>query len=123
MGSSIFKTGSKLVLSITSAAGVAWWLLPLSFTRYPDINCGNTLVQQIDGYYRQHHVLPNNDDWPKLKQLGFTDEELEKASPEYRKVSNTAYELTFIEGFDGPYLMWNSQERKWKTEFPVTPTR
>jgi len=122
-GTSLFKTGSKLGLSLALAAAVFWWLLPFSFTRYGDISRGNLLIKQLDTYYQHQHTLPDTGDWPKLKQVGFTDAEMKKAYPEYRKVNNTFYELTFVEGFDGPYLMWNSQERRWKKGFPIIPTR
>ena len=123
MNSSIFKAGSKIGLSIASVAGVTWWFLPLSFTRQEDINRGNILNQQLNSYYQQYHSLANTGNWPQLKQVGFTGEELEKAYPEYHKLSNTVYELTFVQGLDGPYLMWNSQERRWKKGFPVIPAR
>jgi hypothetical protein len=122
MSFSIFKTGSMLLLGSALTAGIFWWALPLSVTRYQDIARGNTLSQQLDSYYRQQQALPNTGNWPKLKQIGFSTEELKKAYPEYRKISNTTYELTFVKGFDGPYLMWNSQERKWKMGLPAFPS-
>jgi hypothetical protein len=123
MSSSIFKTGSKLGLSMALIAGLAWWALPTSITRYTDVTRGNALSHKIDNYYQQHQNLPNTGDWQKLNRMGFSTEELNKAYPEYRKVSDTAYELTFVEGFDGPYLMWSSKERQWKMGMPTFPTR
>jgi len=111
---SIFKKGSLLGLSVALAAGLLWWSLPLAITRSTDIARGEELSHRLEDYYTQHKTMPTTDDWPVLRQLGFTERELESAYPQYRKINDVTYELIFVEGFDGPYLMWNSSEREWK---------
>ena len=123
MANSFFKTGSKWVLSVALATAVAWWLLPLSVTHYAEVSRGNALRQRLDSYYRQNHTLPDDDAWKQLKQIGFTSQELAKAYPEYHKIDDDAYELLFVKGFDGPYLTWNSWERRWKTGYETLPVR
>ena len=81
------------------------------------------MIRKVDSYYRQYQTLPETGDWLELKKVGFSSDELEKAYPEYHRINTTAYELTFVKGFDGPYLTWNSQERKWKIGGPVVPVR
>jgi len=44
-------------------------------------------------------------------------------SPSYETDGNDEYEIIFLEGFDGPYLMWNSNENKWKIDFPTIYTK
>ncbi len=123
MANRISKTGSKWVLSVALAAGVAWWLLPISTTNYAEVSRGNVLRQRLGSYFSQHHALHDDDAWQQLIQVGFTSQELEKAYPEYHKLDDDAYELLFVEGVDGPYLTWNSWERKWKKGFATLPAR
>ena len=118
---STFKTGSKWMLGVAITAAVAWWLLPLSVIYYAEVSRGNILRQQLDDYFKQHHVLPDDDAWLQLQQIGFTSQEIEKAYPEYHKLDDDAYELLFVQGLDGPYLTWNSWERKWKKGFATLP--
>ncbi len=41
-------------------------------------------------------------------------------NPSYETNGNDEFEIIFLEGFDGTYLMWNSKEKKWKISFPTT---
>jgi hypothetical protein len=123
LANSIFKTGSKWVLGVALAIAVAWWLLPLSVTHYAEVSHGNILRQRLDSYFNQNHTLPEDDAWQQLKQIGFTSQELENAYPEYHKIDDDAYELLFVKGFDGPYLTWNSWERRWKKGYATLPVR
>ena len=122
-GNSFFKTGSLLALSIALAAGLLWWSLPLSVKRAADVSRGQALSQRLARYQQQHAALPATDDWVALKQVGFTAEEMERASPQYTKLNSTAYQLVFVSGFDGPYLMWDSRQGQWLESFPEIPSR
>lgn len=118
-----FKRGSKFLLAVALLVGLVYWLLPASISHQQEVSRGTVLTQQLDAFYRQHHTLPATNDWPLLKQLGFTEAELNAANPEYHHLAGDAYELTFVKGFDGPYLTWNSRERSWKSGFPTLPVR
>ncbi|MGV4413727.1 hypothetical protein [Chryseobacterium sp. T1] len=96
---------------------IIYWNLPISITRKSDIQFGNKLIENIDNYQKSHKQLSNNDDWKVLKSLGFKMEYL-GTKPSYQTDNNGTYELIYLEGFDGPYLMWNSEERKWKIDNP-----
>jgi hypothetical protein len=117
--SRILKLGS-FGLSVVLIAGLLWLRLPVLTTRYADIRRGGELSYRLEEYQRQHKSLPSDSDWYTLKQIGFTDTEIERAYPEYVKLDSSTYQLIFVKGFDGPYLMWNSSERKWKNSF-LTP--
>ncbi|MEG1026989.1 MAG: hypothetical protein RSF34_21130 [Flavobacterium sp.] len=91
--------------------------LPLEISRKEDIAFGNILIKNIEKYKLDHAKLPTEDDWSTLKKLGFQTQELEK-NPIYTADSKGNYEITFVEGFDPPYLIWNSIDRKWKIGFP-----
>ena len=118
-----FKKGSLLGLSIALAAGLLWWSLPLSIKRAAEVARGRALSQRITQYQQQHAALPASDDWVALKQIGFTEDEVERASPQYAKLDEAAYELVFVSGFDGPYLVWNSRQGQWKEDSPTIPSR
>jgi ABC-type transport system involved in cytochrome bd biosynthesis fused ATPase/permease subunit len=123
VGNSFFKMGSLLGLSIALAAGLVWWSLPLSAKRAAEVARGRALSQRIAQYQQQHAALPASDDWAALRQIGFTEEEMERANPQYTKLDEAAYELVFVAGFDGPYLMWNSRQGQWKEATPTFPSR
>lgn len=107
---------SLLVLSLISL--VIYWNLPFEITRKKDIELGNTLIENIQSYKSKHHKVPDENDSKTLRKLGFKIEVL-GTKPSYETNQNGEYELVFIEGFDGPHLMWNSKEKKWKIDFPT----
>jgi len=93
-----------------------WWNLPLSINRSSDIKLGEHIIQNIESYQKQNG-LPDNNDWETLKKIGFRDR-IDFLQPEYSKLNENEFELIYLEGFDGPYLMWNSTEKKWKEGYP-----
>lgn len=99
-----------IILSIT-----VYWNLPIEITRKSDIKFGNKVIQNIESYQETNHQLPSNNDWQTLEKLGLKKNESEKLS--YTSDENGNYELVYLDGFDGPYLMWNSQEKKWTIDF------
>lgn len=114
----IFIIGLFFLLTI--AGFLIWWHLPVTINRHSDIKFGNQLIKNIDTYETQHG-LPKTNDWAILKTLGFKDNG-DFFVPDYQKINDTTYELTYIEGFDGPYLLWNSNDRRWKKAMPTLST-
>lgn len=90
--------------------------LPLEITRKADITFGNTLIKSIEKYKLDHNKLPTEDDWKTLKKLGFQINEV-GTKPNYAIDYKGNYEIAFLEGFDRPYLMWNSIDKRWKIDF------
>lgn len=101
-----------IVISIT-----IYWNLPIEITRNSDIEFGNKIIQNIENYQKTNHQLPSDNDWQTLEKLGLKKDESEKLS--YTSDENGNYELVYLDSFDGPYLIWNSKERKWTIDFPT----
>lgn len=93
---------------------VSCWLiypkLPLSLTHYLQIKQGDQLVANLHNYQTQHSTLPDEFDWQTLANLGF--EMTDGTNPQYKKISNTHYQLICIKGFDCPYLMYDSDQQQ-----------
>lgn len=104
------------IIALTAISFAIYWNLPVEITRKSDIRSGNKLVQNIENYRKANHKLPENNDWQTLEKIGFLKDE--PTHPVYTSDEAGNYELVYFEGFDGPYLMWNSQERKWTIDFP-----
>ena len=94
-----------------------WWNLTLSINRRSYIKHGNQIIENIERYQNQIG-LPNNTDRETLQKFGFRDK-IDCLQPEYRKLNENEFELVYLEGFDGPYLMWTSKERTWKIGYPT----
>ena len=107
------------LIVLTIGAFIVWWNLPVTINRRSDIAFGNSLIKKIEQYKRQHG-LPETTDWKTLKELGFIDKG-DFFVPDYQKINDTIFELTYLEGFDGPYLLWNSKERHWNKAMPTIP--
>lgn len=96
-----------LIISIT-----IYWNLPIEITRKSDIEAGNKIIQNIEAYQKANGKLPESNDWETLKKLGFSLED-SVSYLSYATDHQGNFELAYLEGFDGPYLLWNSKERKW----------
>lgn len=114
MKKTIITIASILLLIIISFT--IYWNLPITITRKSDIDFGNKLIANIENYKKINHKLPENNDWKTLKKLGFKKDNL-GAKPDY-KTDNTSYELIYLDEFNGPYLIWNSQESTWSIDYP-----
>lgn len=92
--------------------------LPIEVTRQSEIQLGNKLIENIHSYKIENNKLPDNDDVQTLEHLGFEIAEA-GTKPSYICNQNGEYEIVFLKGFDGPYLMWNSKEQEWKVDAPT----
>lgn len=116
------KSGLLKYVLIAFAAivlcAVVYVNLPVEVTRRADIMHGNQLIDNVEQYRREHHRLPDTEDWKTLGQLSFRLEEL-GTRPDYAKIDDENFEIVYLEGFDGPYLMWNSKDKMWTLDFPT----
>lgn len=102
---------------------IIWFKLPFEYKYKAEINYGNSLVKNIEQYKIENKKLPEEGDWETIKELNFDFNELGTTSPEYVLINENEFELVFVEGFDPPYLFYNSKEEKWKYDFPSVPKR
>jgi len=87
----------------------------VAINHHSEIKLGDKVIDNVDNYWKSYKKLPQWNDWETLRKLGIKfDNDVSK--PEYKNLNDSVYELHFIEGFDGPYLMWNSTERIWKID-------
>lgn len=115
MRKSLIIMVSTLFLIIISF--IIYWNLPIEITRKSDIEFGNKIIKNIYEYQNFHGKLPKNDDWKTLKKLGLKIED-SIFYLDYTTNNKGSFELTYLEGFEGPYLLWSSKERKWTIDYP-----
>lgn len=108
-----------LIIGLLIFLYFVWFNLPVTINRYSDIKFGNKIIDQIETY-KKTNDLPESNDWMTLKNFGFKDH-IDFLEPEYQKLNDNNYQLIYIEGFDGPYLFWNSKDKKWKIDQPMFP--
>lgn len=89
--------------------------LPIHIKYYFQIKHGNTLIDNINNYQKAFGKLPENQDYQTLEKLQFNSNN-NYTQPEYQKISEMDYKLTYIKGFDCPYLMWSSQHQEWRID-------
>jgi DNA-dependent RNA polymerase auxiliary subunit epsilon len=92
---------------------IVWFLLPTSIKYHEEISSGNKFIDNIKQYQTKNGKLPNEDDWTTLSTLNPL-KPYETFYPEYRKLNDNNFELTYIEGFDGPYLQYDTKTNKWE---------
>lgn len=109
-----------IILSVLLVLVVIYFNLPFELTRKSDIEFGNKLVKEIIEYQKEYKELPETGSWEILKQLGFKVE-MVGTNPSYEKINEDEFELIYFEGFDGPYLFFNSKQKNWKIDFPSIP--
>ena len=102
--------------------GLIYFNLPFDITRKSDIEFGNNLVDRIEEFQKEKGQLPTPGDWTTLEKLGFKME-MVGTVPTYERINENEYELIYLEGFDGPYLLYNSRLKDWKVDFPKIPDR
>lgn len=109
-----------LAVALIVVAALSMLILPLEVTRKAEIDFGNELVDRIEQFRQRHNSLPETGDWKLLRALGFRMTDL-GTDPSYDRISDNQYELIYLRGFDGPYLLYNSATRQWVVDFPTIP--
>jgi len=98
-----------IIIATLIALYFIWWNLPVTINHHSEIKLGDKVIDNVDNYWKSNKKLPQWNDWEALRKLGIQfDNDVSK--PEYKNLNDLVYELYFIEGFDRPYLMWNSTE-------------
>ncbi|MBA5628284.1 hypothetical protein [Moheibacter lacus] len=102
---------------------IIWFNLPIELKYKSEIEYGNSLIDNIKKYKGENQKLPEEGDWKTLKNLHFNFNEIGSTIPEYILINDEEFELVFVEGFDPPYLFYNSKTNKWNYDFPSIPER
>jgi hypothetical protein len=97
-----------------------WLNLPTSIVHYSQIKEGNVYVANLFEYQKRNNKLPNTEDIAVLEKLS-PAKEFKDWFPNYKKTSDTSFMLTYFEGFDPPYLTYDSRSKKWEMKFPTFP--
>jgi hypothetical protein len=76
----------------------------------------NRIISAIEAYRESHGRLPDSSDQETMKHLGF---ELRVGwHPDYQVGEKGLYRLTILDGFDGPYWVYESFSQRWRKDFP-----
>ncbi|WP_294234296.1 hypothetical protein [uncultured Chryseobacterium sp.] len=96
---------------------IIYWKLPFEITRKSDIEFENKIIQNIEGYQKKYGRLPERSDYKTLEKLGLSFKD-PRIYLDYATDHKSNFELAYLEGFDGPYLLWKSTNRQLKMDFP-----
>ncbi|MBQ9601422.1 MAG: hypothetical protein IJR46_05345 [Neisseriaceae bacterium] len=104
----------SLMIGFIVMIGIIWVYLhmPLSIRRHKDIKHGNTLIERVQTYQKQHQKLPESNDLKTLEQLGFIKNK-QGWQPAYQKQNENSFQIIYQDGYVAPYLYWQSDEKNW----------
>lgn len=109
------KSGKAIPIVFIVLTGllVLWFNLPIQIQYYSEIKSGDQFVKNIIKYKEQTGQLPKENDWEILAKLN-PIKPFENFYPEYRIVDENNFHLTFVEGFDPPYLQYDTRTKIWE---------
>lgn len=102
-----------LILSILSGLSVV--LVSLFLLRTADRRNANKIIAAVDEYRATYGQLPDPDDQKIMKELGF--EMRMEWFPDYQMGENGNFRITILQGFDGPYWIYDSSMKSWREGF------
>ena len=74
------------------------------------------IIAAIEKYRETHGKLPDPHDHEEMKRLGF---ELRAGwHPDFQVDQKGLYRITILEGFDGPYWIYDSFSQMWRRDVP-----
>jgi len=88
-------------------------LLPNSVRYHEEIKYGNQYVERLLQYKQTQGNLPESTDYEILQELN-PEPSKELFYPQYDKIDELNFSLTYIIGFDGPYFTYNTLDKEWK---------
>jgi hypothetical protein len=111
-GVSALAIAAWIVLSLPGITEVLPWRL--RFWNWMTLRDGAAIVANVERFRQEHGRLPDASNGGELSALGF---EL-GAVAEYPlySVQGGGYEITYVEGFDGPYIVYSSSAKEWRCE-------
>lgn len=91
---------------------VTWKLLPFRVRYYKEISIGDDFANNIKKYYSKNNELPKKDSAELLMILN-PKTGYDVLWPQYLPYDSANFYLIYMEGFDGPYLRYDSKEGTW----------
>ena len=92
---------------------ILWFNLATSILYYSEIKQGNGFIENIRKYQKRNGKLQDENQWDTLAILN-PIKPYENFYPEYRKINANNFYITYIEGFDSPYLQYDTMSKKWE---------
>jgi hypothetical protein len=99
-----------LILSILSVVLVSLFLL-----RTADRRNASKIIASVEEYRATYGQLPDPDDQKIMEELGF--EMRMEWFPDYQMGENGNFRITILQGFDGPYWIYDSSTKSWREGF------
>lgn len=88
-------------------------LLSNSIQYHSEIKYGNQYVERLLQYKQTHGNFPESTDYDILQELN-PEPYKELFYPQYDKIDEQNFSLTYIIDFDGPYFTYNTLDKEWK---------
>ncbi len=105
---------SSLILTGVIAGGLTYW------SSTAERRNADQIIAAVENYRETHGRLPDPRDHKVMKDLGF---KLRAGwHPDYEVGENGRYRITILEGFDGPYWIYDSFSDVWHRDFPPVNT-
>ena len=108
------KIGLVVIVSIIGLF-IVWLNLPMGILYHSEIKFGNEFSTNIIEYKKEHGQLPSENDLENLSSLN-PIKPYENFYPEYKIIDKDNFCLTYIEGFDPPYLQYSTNTKKWEKQ-------
>jgi hypothetical protein len=102
-----------LLVALPLLAWAGYWLL---FMGGWDRVTARPVISAIEAYRQREGRLPEPSDTALLQSLGF--EVRVGLHPDYQKIGSEDYVVTVLKGFDGPYWLYESANKKWRYGYP-----
>ena len=96
---------------------IVWLNLSIKYKYRSEIKRANVYIENLKNYQKKNGVMPNENDWKTLDILN-PIKPFNESKPQYDKVGKKDFILTFVQGFDPPYLFYDSRTNIWKYDFP-----
>ncbi|MCU0446602.1 MAG: hypothetical protein MUE85_16975 [Microscillaceae bacterium] len=100
-------------LCVIIGIGLVWYNLPLEIKYRTKIQAANRFAQNLQNYRQKYGKFPAENDWHTLARLNPLTP-YQAHVPEFKIIDNQHFELTFVQGFDPPYLRYSTRTQKWE---------
>jgi hypothetical protein len=108
----VLAIAAWMALSAPGLTEILPW--KLRYWTWWDLREGAVIVANVERFRLEHGRLPDAYNTGELVGLGFEDNAV-ATNPLY-SVDGGEYEIRYVEGFDGPYIVYSSRLKEWYCE-------